>query len=325
MTLKFSPERQKLAQMQSLSLDEKIVATKRRIREWYEHFEGQVYVSFSGGADSTVLLDLVMQDYPKVPAVFCNTGMEYPEIVRFVKTFENVTILRPKMTFKEVTEIYGYPVISKETAQKIHEIRTSNSVYLRNLRLYGTSPKLQKGKLSEKWKYLLDAPFKISSHCCHVMKKSPLAQYNKQTGRKAFVGVMAEESDLRTQSYVRFSCNGFKMREPQSRPMMFWGKQDTLEYIRRTNLKICSVYGDVRRRPDGLWEFSGCQRTGCVFCLFGCHMEKGLNRIQRLKHTHPQMWKFGLNDLGLQKVMDYIGLPYDDESEFELFPHTENE
>lgn len=232
-----------------------------------------------------------------------------------MKAFENVTVLRPKMTFREVTETYGYPVISKETAQKIAEIRNSKSVYLRNLRLYGTSPKLQRGKLPEKWKYLLDAPFKISSYCCHVMKKSPMAQYSRQTGRKPYIGVMAEESSLRTESYVRFSCNGFKMKTPQSRPMMFWGKQDTLEYIRRTNLKICQVYGDVRQRPDGLLEFSGCQRTGCVFCLFGCHMEKGLNRIQRLRHTHPQMWRYVMDELGYRDVMTYLGLPYDTDGE----------
>ena len=32
---------------------------KRRIMEWYDYWDGQVYVSFSGGMDSTVLLALV--------------------------------------------------------------------------------------------------------------------------------------------------------------------------------------------------------------------------------------------------------------------------
>jgi len=75
---------------QALPLDLKIGLTKNRIRSWYEHWHGNVYVSFSGGKDSTVLLDLVRQDYPDVPAVFCDTGLEYPEIRDFVKTFDNV-------------------------------------------------------------------------------------------------------------------------------------------------------------------------------------------------------------------------------------------
>lgn len=98
-----------LAQMQSLPLKIKIQMTKRRIREWYEFWDGQVYVSFSGGKDSTVLLHMVRELYPDVEAVFVNTGLEYPEIQKFVKTFDNVTILRPKMRFDEVIKKYGYP------------------------------------------------------------------------------------------------------------------------------------------------------------------------------------------------------------------------
>lgn len=102
--------------MQNYPLDIKIEKTKRRIQEWYEHYNGEVYVSFSGGADSTVLLDIVRKIYPDIPAVFVNTGLEYPEIVKFVKEFENVQILRPKMNFKQVINTYGYPVVSKSVA-----------------------------------------------------------------------------------------------------------------------------------------------------------------------------------------------------------------
>ena len=47
-----------LAQMQSLPLKAKIIMSETRIKDWFEHWEGQVYVSFSGGKDSTVLADL---------------------------------------------------------------------------------------------------------------------------------------------------------------------------------------------------------------------------------------------------------------------------
>ena len=64
--------------MQSWDLDKKIQVTQTRIIEWYEYFQGKVYVSFSGGKDSTVLLDIVRHIYPDVLAVYIDTGLEYP-------------------------------------------------------------------------------------------------------------------------------------------------------------------------------------------------------------------------------------------------------
>ena len=88
--------------MQSLPLESKVLMTERRIAEWIERFgEDGVYVSFSGGKDSTVLLHMVRRLYPNVPAVFVDTGLEYPEIREFVKTIDNVVWLRPKMNFKK--------------------------------------------------------------------------------------------------------------------------------------------------------------------------------------------------------------------------------
>ena len=115
---------QELKMKQALPLDVKVKMTQLRIRSWVEEFgvDG-VYVSFSGGKDSTVLLHLVREMYPDVPAVFVDTGLEYPEIRDFVKTFENVVWLKPKMTFKKVIETYGYPFISKEVSECVQGAR----------------------------------------------------------------------------------------------------------------------------------------------------------------------------------------------------------
>lgn len=86
-----------LLMLQSLPLELKIAKTKLRIKEWYERYCGNVYVSFSGGKDSTVLLYLVRELYPDVPAVYVDTGLEYPEIKSFVNTFDNVIILKPNI------------------------------------------------------------------------------------------------------------------------------------------------------------------------------------------------------------------------------------
>jgi 3'-phosphoadenosine 5'-phosphosulfate sulfotransferase (PAPS reductase)/FAD synthetase len=108
-----------LEQMQCLPLAAKINMSMTRIRDWYNEFWGDVYVSFSGGKDSTVLLHLVRSLYPDTEAVFVDTGLEYPEIRNFVKTVDNVTWLKPEMNFKAVIKKYGYPVISKAVAHSV--------------------------------------------------------------------------------------------------------------------------------------------------------------------------------------------------------------
>jgi hypothetical protein len=161
--------------MQSLPLEAKVLMTQHRIRAWYQFFDSEVYISFSGGKDSTVLLDIARKLYSDIEAVFIDTGLEYPEIRDFVKTIENVTWLKPSKNFRQVVLDVGYPVISKEVSLKIEETRSKPDGYasqsfhpdsIKNIK-YGVRFDLSK------YKYLLDAPFLISNKCCNVMKKKP--------------------------------------------------------------------------------------------------------------------------------------------------------
>ena len=118
--------RQDLKIMQGWSLERKIRVTQTRIMEWYMRYDGQVFISFSGGKDSTVLLDLARRVYPDIPAVYVDTGLEYPELRDFVKTKDNVIWLRPRYPFTQILEKYGYPIISKEVSDVINGARKEN-------------------------------------------------------------------------------------------------------------------------------------------------------------------------------------------------------
>ncbi len=287
-----------LAQKQSLPLELKEKMSALRIRQWYDYWHGQVYVSFSGGKDSTVLLHLVRNLYPKVKAVYFNTGIEFPEIRDFVKGMQNTELIKPIIIFTQVIEKYGYPVVSKEVSQKIYEIRTTKSDKLRNKRLYGAGDKYKAGKLPEKWKYLINAPFKIGHQCCDVMKKRPAKQYEKRTGLKCIIGTMASDSHLRRQQYLRVGCNSYEGKQ-QCKPLSFWLTEDVWAYIKKYNIKYSTIYD------------MGYRTTGCIFCAFGAHLEDEPNRFQMMSWTHPKLHDYCINKLGCGRVLDFIGVPYD--------------
>lgn len=280
------------------SLEQKIDRTKVLIMDWYEQFDGKVYVAFSGGKDSTVLLHIVRSLYPDVPAVFANTGLEYPEIVEFVKTVPNTIITRPKMSFKEVLDRYGFPLITKEQSRYIEEIRTTKSDYFRDVRLNGKEMRNGRSKsfkLSEKWKYMLKAPFKISDKCCDKIKKYPLHQYEKETGRKAIIGTMAGESSRRKQLYLRDECNQYHAKHPTSKPLSFWNETDVWKYIRDFNIPYSKIYE------------MGYPRTGCMFCMYGVQYEKlGETRFDKMKVTHPKLYEYCMEKLNLKLAIEWV-------------------
>lgn len=305
-----------MRQRQSLPLDAKIIMTKQRIKAWYEHWDGEVYVSFSGGKDSTVLAELVWSMYPNVPALFSNTGLEYPEIVQFVKKLKAqgrpIVITRPQRTFRDVLLTEGFPLASKKVAEMVRRLRqprtknndATHNLYLTGYRRDGVFSK--NSKLPNKWLRLIDAPFKTSERCCDVLKKDPFKRYQKETGRKPFTGVMSDEGGGgRRATFTQ--CNLFDVREPQSRPMLFWTEENVWEYIRSCNLDYCSIYDD--RVIDGV-VVEGEKRTGCMFCVFGAHLEKGPNRFQRMAVTHPKQWDYCINKLGMGEALDFIGVQY---------------
>ena len=273
---------EKAKELMALDTEYKEIITYDKIEEWYTAWEGKCYVSFSGGKDSTVLAYLVanwLAHFKEPPytltLVFVNTGLEYPEIQKFVNTyadwlrreFPRVTIelvrLRPKMNVRQVVRKYGYPVVSKETSFRARKLR-----YQHLTEDYRSSQMERLGK----WEILLCAPFRVSEQCCDVMKKSPTKGYEKNTNSTPMIAIMGEESFLRMGKWLATGCNAFDSKRPMGKPMSFWTEQDVLRFIVDREIPIASVYGDIVS-SDGENDYNatlidcklhctGCQRTG---------------------------------------------------------------
>ena len=209
---------------------------------------------------------------------------------------------------------------------------------VRVLQLMGEMPHTEKGVATDeysnrydksRWAFMLDAPFEVSNRCCEIMKKAPLGKYARESGRHPITAQMAEESVLRTSGWIINGCNTYEGRHIISNPMSFWTEQDVLLYIKENNLEIASVYGSVVYESagdfEGQMDFSdlgladeirplkttGCQRTGCMFCGYGCHLERSPNRFELMKGTHPKQYEYLFRDwdkggLGYQRVIDWI-------------------
>ena len=297
-----------LIMLQALPLEIKIAKTELRIKEFVEQFGlDKVYLSFSGGKDSTVLAHICRNLYPNIKMVFSNTGQEYPETISFVMKMKkqgwNIEIVRPVFKFKEVLEKHGYPIISKVQSRYIEDVKNnpnSKTASRRMGNVIGTNGR-KMFHISNKWLYLLNADFKISNKCCDILKKNPMKKFEKETGRKPIVGTMAAESNLRKKIYLYEGCNSFSGRS-MSKPLGFWREDDILEYIKINNIEISECYTK-----------NGMNRTGCYGCLFGCHLEErdtGTNRIEKLKYSHPKLYNYLLVNLNYKKVMDILKLKY---------------
>lgn len=329
-----------MKRLQALSMWEKFGIAQARTLQFINITKGKFYVSFSGGKDSTVLAHIVAQCCSAIGAKlilwFSDTGLEYPELKAHVKSyveflrkeFPNIDIELiidyPKdaqgnrITFKQVIEEYGYPLISKEVADNVYRARrgSKNAIDRMNgLNPDGTLSSFKKSNI--KWKFLLDAPFEISNKCCAVMKKNPAKIFEKETGLSPIIGTMACESTYRKTGWLQTGCNSFNNNRKASMPLSVWLDSDILEYIKYYNLPYPSVYGEILQDKNGKYYTTGCDRTGCMYCGFGCQTEKKYpNRFQRLKQTHPKIWEFCMKPkeqggLGMREVLDYINVPYE--------------
>lgn len=288
-----SERRQTLTSLREMNLESKIIQTKYLIRRAVMEFGlDKVYISYSGGKDSTVLSHIAKTMYPDILHLFANTTNEYPETIQHIKWEKeengtNIIVVLPTdakgntWTFKKVVDTYGYPMYSKRVS---NAIRTYQHALSERTKQNSQDYLDRNFKKYEKYKNL-----PISDKCCDKLKKEPLRRKAKELGLDcAILGILASESYQREKDWLEYGCNVFHERKDnQSRPLSFWNDEDILEYMDKYNVKIPRLYD------------MGYSRNGCMYCGFGVHLEpNGQNRYQRLKETHPVQYQYFISNFG---------------------------
>ena len=289
-----------LYSLRALPLDSKVTKTKRMIQEAFDEFgKDKVYISYSGGKDSTVLSHITKQLYPEILHLFANTTNEYPETIQHVKweikhNNSNIITVFPidskgkLWTFKDVVKHYGYPMFSKRIANAIRTYRNAKTIQTKQNSIDYINKNFKK---YNKYKEM-----NISDKCCDKLKKDPLKRNAKKLGLEcAIIGILASESRLRENEWINYGCNVFHIKKDnQCRPLSFWTDKDITEYIEKNNVRISSLYE------------KGFTRNGCMYCGFGVHLENGeQNRFQKLKYTHPVQYNYFINNF------DYLLIEFD--------------
>lgn len=281
-----SERKKTLISLREMNLESKIIKSKALIREAVEIFGlEKVYISYSGGKDSTVLSHIAKSLYPDILHIFANTTNEFPETLRHIKwekeyNHTNIITVIPTdkynqiWTFKKVVENYGYPVFTKSVSNAIRTYQHALSDITRQNSLEYIERNFKK--------YISYIDLPISDKCCDRLKKGPLRKKARELNMECvMLGILASESYKREKDWLEYGCNVFHERnENQSRPLSFWTDNDILEYIKNYDVKIPELY------------HNGYNRNGCMYCGFGAHLESEPNRFQKLAITHPPQYAY---------------------------------
>jgi 3'-phosphoadenosine 5'-phosphosulfate sulfotransferase (PAPS reductase)/FAD synthetase len=312
-----------------LTLEMAVDDAIKRIKKGYEMTDGKIYLSFSGGKDSTVVAHLIkMSKLPiNIPFVFANTRIELDATVEFVKNFDydNVVIVYPRKPFGQILKEYGKPAMSKQKSQIMN-------TYQNNLGdpLIENYPKVPTSKLgavracisgqsetggvprgfrthsalAKKHYHMLHPDrineYKIANKCCEFMKKKPFNDFVKEHGMKGgFNGMRPlQEGGVRKISYGDKGCTHIKANGFVSvMPIFDWTDELMTEFIETYNIELSKAY-----------ELYGYKRTGCIGCPFAQDIE---GNLQKLFEHEPKKYKATIGFLKDVYADQGVNLPFD--------------
>ena len=255
-----------------------------------EYGEENFCLSFSGGKDSTVLHHLLDLAIPKnrIPRVFINTGIEYVDIVKFVKALaeddNRFHIVNNRRNIRKTLDEYGYPFKSKIHSKWV-------DLYQRNGKNKATENYLGEGEKQLyrqcpqdlKYQFTDQCTLRISDKCCLKMKEEPFSNWQKENNKPIrIVGVMRAEGGRR----MKAQCLAFKGDKlSHFQPLAVISKEWEEWFIKQYNVKLCRLY----------YEPFNFERTGCKGCPFTIKLQEQLETLEKyLPNERKQceiLWK----------------------------------
>ena len=323
---------QEFMQKQSLPYEAKVVHAELRAREFYDkaiELGKNVHISVGGLDSITLLLFLKSIGIDAHPV---SVSSLEDKSIRAVHKILGVESITPYRNMSEVVREFGYPVISKEKAGKIQLLQnpTDKNKTVRNAIMTGDCGEqggFRKGtrmKLPKKWLELFagpenenhgtnykTAPFAVSNKCCHYMKEKPCEDWAKKHTSVPYLGLMASEGGQREKALQQHGCNYWGKTTTRSAPFAIFSRQDLLRLAVELKVPVPAIYGEIVEE-NGILRTTGAQRTGCVMCGFGIHIEKRPHRFDRTRESNYKEWHYWMYDMGWGGVLDYIGVKWED-------------
>jgi len=265
---------EQLRALQSLSLRKKIELSEGFITHLLCDHKHPI-VAWSGGRDSTVLLSLVLQQKPDVEVAWVDTGVEFPECVRFIKRIKNewglnLHVAKAETSFWKVVEEYGWPMLGK-----------GGSGYW-----WSRADRLEREGKTKLAKATRDA--QISAACCRILKEKPMRKLCRSLGVDCIiVGNLVSESRQRFLTWAKKGQCYFNQKEMRCTawPLAWWTHEDILQFHRKVRLPYSPIYD------------MGHSRNGCWPCLMDIRFPD--NKLKALRQSHPKLWRFIIVNKGL--------------------------
>lgn len=332
--------------MQALPYEVKIKRAELRAYEFISELDNRglnAHVSV-GGLDSIVLLLFLRRIGIDVPAISVSS-LEDKSIQQMHRALGVISVAPGKSKVEVLNEV-GFPVISKKIAGRIDTLQhpTEKNKTVRHAIITGECgaqghfAKNSRMKMPQKWLNLFGGyenenegvnyqmpDFLVSNKCCKYMKEDPCDKWAKANNSRPFLGLMASEGGQREEALTDHGCNYFGKTVIRSAPFAPFLRQDILQLVLDLNVPVPEIYGTIECKPDGTLYTTGAQRTGCSMCGFGVHMEMRPHRFDQLRVRNQKEWEFWMyrcctdkntgEKYGWGKVLDYIGVAWEDEWE----------
>ena len=314
---------------QQLPYEFKVAYAETRVNEFIRECgkrDLNVHVSV-GGLDSITLFLFIKKLGYSVPAVSVSS-LEDKSIQAIHKKL-GIISLKPLKSKVDVIKEFGFPILSKEIANKISLLQrpsddnktVRHAIITGETGSYGGNRSNTRMKLSQCWLELfggyenenesvnyLKPDFLVSDKCCYYLKEKPCYDWAKKNNSVPFLGLMASEGGRRAKSLMINGCNYFGASTIRSAPFAIFSRQDLLQLALDLNVPVPEVYGTIERDSSGILYTTKAQRTGCSMCGFGIQKETiRPHRFDLLYQSNPKEWEFWMYKVGFGNVFDYIG------------------